>query len=85
MPEHQIRNGKTRNGKNPGTKPETVKSGTPIYGTVLLDGIVKYGTSNLENISGQKGQNSPETPWWLFGLECRCHRFSVLESRCRGF
>ena len=31
MPEHQIRNGKTRN----------TKSKTPIYGTVLSDGISK--------------------------------------------
>ena len=43
MLEHQIRDGKTRN----------VKSGTPTFGTILLDGIakpriVKRGTLNLE-------------------------------------
>ena len=43
MPEHLIRNGKTRK----------TKSGTPTYRTILLGGIakpgiVKHGTPNLE-------------------------------------
>ena len=51
MLEQEIQNCKTHNNK----------SGTHIYGTLLLDGILNHGTPNLENIRGQKDQNSAET------------------------
>ena len=58
--EHQFRNGKNSKHKTWSGKTRNTESGMPIYGTVLLDEIVKHGTSNLENIRGYKVQNSAE-------------------------